>query len=142
MCVADLSVERQLAHEQRAGRRRLQLAGGDQDRQCQRQIVGGSLLGQLGRCQVGGDPPQRIHQAAVLDRRAHPLAGLFDRRGRQANQEEVGQALIGDIHLDLDQPSFEAKHGGGGNARQHFEPTVGHRASPQASRRRHSDVTI
>ena len=77
-------------------------------------------------------------------RRAH------DARG-QPNQEEVGQALLGDVDLDLDQVTVEPDQGGSEDRREHG-PSLeakrhGNRHAEREKRhvardKRHADVTV
>src|SRR5438552_18815812 len=50
-------------------------------------------------------------KVAVSDRRAHTLASFLDRRGCEADQEELDVAATADVGLDLDAPNVQAhKH--------------------------------
>ena len=48
-------------------------------------------------------------KVAVSDRRAHTLASFLDRRGREADQEELDVAATADVGLDLDAPNVQAR---------------------------------
>jgi hypothetical protein len=57
---------------------------------------------QVGRREVDRDAlVGRELQPAVLQRRAHPLAGFLDFGVGQADRREAGQA-VGQVHLDRD----------------------------------------
>ena len=105
---AHRAVQGQLAdHRQPRQALPLELAGRDQQRHRDRQVQPRAGLAQAGRGEVGDDPPQRELEAAVGERRAHPLARLAHRRVGQADDGEGGQAAV---HVDLD------PHGPGGDA--------------------------
>jgi len=76
------------------------------------QVVGGTLLPEVPRGQVYGDPPLGKLEAGIADGRAHPLPGLLDGRIRQADDVESWQARR-NIHLHLDQNPLKADGGGG-----------------------------
>ena len=85
--------------------RRIELAVGRQKAQRDRQVEAARLLGQVGRRQVDDDPlVVRKREAALLQRRAHPLARLLDLDVGQADEREARQP-VGQVHLD--------RHGGG-----------------------------
>jgi hypothetical protein len=101
-------VERQLAdHRQLRQRLPLELPGGDQQGDGDRQVEARAGLAEAGRRQVDDDPSQRELEAAVGERRPHPLARLPDRRVGQADQGEGGQAAV-DVDLDPHRPRGDA----------------------------------
>ena len=113
------AVEAQLAGEQPAGDRLLrELAVGDQERQRDRQVEVVALLAQVGGGEVDHHRPRRQLEAAVLDRRPHPLAALADRGVGEADDLHLGQPEA-DVDLDLDRPGVDPPRGGGGGAGEH-----------------------
>ena len=73
----------------------------DQDTQRDGQIETARFLGQIGRRKVDGDAALRKLEAAVLDRRAHALAGFLDLGIRQSHQSK-GRQTGGEMNLDGD----------------------------------------
>ena len=69
-------------------------------------------LAQAGRRQVDDDPPQRELEAAVDQRRPHPLPRLPDRGVGKADDREAGQAAV-DVDLDPDRAGGDAVEGEG-----------------------------
>ena len=94
----------------RASASQSQLPGGGQQRRRDRQVEPGPGLAQARRREVGDDPPQRELEAAVGERRAHPLARLAHRRVGQADDREGRQAAV-DVDLDPDRPGRDAVEG-------------------------------
>ena len=81
---------------QRLGR---DLAAGSENAECNRQIEATGLLGQVGRCQIGGDALLGKFEAGIDDGGPHPVAGFLDFGIGQADQGKSGQAA-GEVHLD------------------------------------------
>ena len=98
----------------------LELPGGGQQRGGDRQVHPGPGLAQAGRGEVGDDPPQRELEAAVDQRRAHPLARLAHRRVGQADDREGGQAAM-DVDLDPDRAGRDPVEGEGLRRGEHGE---------------------
>ena len=73
---------------------------GRQQPQGNRQVKAATVFGQVSRGQVDGDAlVGRKVQAAVLQRRAHALAGFFHFGVGQPHQGEAGQT-VGQMHFD------------------------------------------
>ena len=68
-----------------------QLAAGEQDAHRDRQIETAAVLGQVRRRQIDGDALLGKAEAAVDQRRAHPVLALADRGVGQADHGEAGQ---------------------------------------------------
>src|SRR5258706_8264674 len=77
--VRDRAIERELAQESRS-RWRLLASARERDGDRDRKIEAAAFLTQLGRREVDRQAPAWKLQPAVLDRRAHALPSLFDRR--------------------------------------------------------------
>ena len=125
------SVERQLAHEQRARQcrrvddaRRAEHPDGDGD------VIRGAVLAEIGGRQVDGDPARRQLEAAVLQRAADPDAPLAHPGVRQPDDVAAGEA---DRHVDLDvdRSGFDSHHGCGGDTREHAAGYCQRSASPR-----------
>ena len=82
------------------------LAGGDQDPERDRQVVGRAGLADVGRREIDRHPPVREPRPGVPQRRAHPLLRLLDRRVGQPHDRQPRLALP-DIDLDLHQQPIE-----------------------------------
>src|SRR5947208_3392197 len=106
--VPDGAVQRELAQEC-AVRRRLLARERQDDGDCDRQVQRRAFLAQLGRREADGEARARIVQAAVLDRRAHALARLFDSRRRKPDETKSDIASAADISLDMDTTCLEAR---------------------------------
>ena len=65
---------------------------GEQDADGDGHVVGGAVLAPVGRREVHRDARERVGEAGVADGAADPLAGLGERRVRQAHDVERGQA--------------------------------------------------
>ena len=113
------AVQRQLAG-QRHPRQRLplELAGGAQQRRGDRQVHTRPGLAQAGRGEVDDDPLQRELEAAVDQRRPHPLPRLAHRRVGEADDREAGQAAV-DVDLDPDRAGGDAVEGEGSGRGEH-----------------------
>jgi len=100
---AQLAGERQLADEfilsQRCARN---AAVGGENAERDRQIEAAAVLGQIGRCEVHGDPALGVFELRVEDRRAHAIARFLYRRFRQSDDRGTGQAA-GKMHFAGDQ---------------------------------------
>ena len=108
--VAHRSIQRKLAQEG-APRRSLLLRPRQGDGDRDRQVKARAFLAQLRRRQVDRQARMWKLKVAVSDRRAHTLASFLDRRGREADQEELDVAATADVGLDLDAPNVQAhKH--------------------------------
>ncbi len=105
------AVEGQLA-DQRQLRQPLEveLTGRGEQGGGDRQVQPRPGLAQAGRSEVGDDPPQRELEAAVDQRRPHPLARLAHRGVGQADDGEGGQAAV-DVDLDPDRAGGDAVEG-------------------------------
>ncbi len=68
-----------------------QLAAGEQNAHRDRQIETAAVLGQVRRRQIDGDALLGKAEAAVDQRRAHPVLALADRGVGQADHGEAGQ---------------------------------------------------
>ena len=80
----------------------INLSAGRQNAQRDRQVKTPRVLGQVGRRQVDGDAfVARKLQPAVLDGRAHPLAGFLDFCLCQPDQGEARQT-VGQVNLHRD----------------------------------------
>ena len=113
------AVQRQLTDEGRAVQavqrhllRRRQYAHGD------RQVIGGTAFGQIGRRQVDRIIAHGEAQAAVADGRAHAHPRLLHGSVRQTHHDEIGHppALV---DFDFDDAAVKAKHGAGVDFGQH-----------------------
>ena len=140
--MAQAPVQTQLAQEERAlradnlagGGHRWKLLRGHQDGDGDGQVVGWAFLAQVGGGEVVGDASHGEDAAAVLDRGAHALLGLVDRRIGQADDAEGGQPLA-DVHLDLDQRALESDDGAGARLGQHTPRLLTADVSPPPARR-------
>ncbi len=98
---SQLACQRELAGELEALEpREVELAGGGQDAERDRQVEAPRLLRQVGRREADGDAlVVRELEAAGLQRRAHPFARFLDLGVGQADEREARQA-VGQMHLD------------------------------------------
>ena len=64
-----------------------------------RQVERGARLPEVRRGEVDRDPARREREPGVADRTADPFPGLLDRRVRETDDREPGQAR-GDVDLD------------------------------------------
>ena len=116
---ADRAIEGELAGQPPVIQGRLRdLPRRAEDRRRDREIEARAGLAQVGRRQVGGDPLERELEAAVDDRRAHPLAGLPDGGVREPDEREGGQPAV-DVDLDVDGERVDALEGEGSGSGEH-----------------------
>ena len=129
---ADLARQRELADHRRALDRRLvELMGGDEQRDRERQVERRPDLAQVGRREVDRDAAQRELVAGVHQRGAHPLAGLAHGLVREADDGEGGQPLP-DVGLHPDPPSLDAVDREGHDPGEHQAHAPG--AAPSGAR--------
>ena len=76
------------------------------------------MLAPVGRRQVDRDARQRVLEAGVADGAADALAGLRERRVRQAHDLAAGQPRR-DVHLDAHELAAQAADDGGVQDREH-----------------------
>ena len=101
------AVQRKLAEQQSRVGYRGDLAGAQQDRDGDGQVIGRPRLPQVRRRQADGDPPHGKLVAGVPYRRPHPLPRLLHRRIGKADDVKRGQTRR-DVYLDLDDQTVEA----------------------------------
>src|SRR5574337_480376 len=82
---------------------------GRQDGTGDGEVEAGALLLDVGWRQVDGDPSCGKVEATVLNGCPHPVAALLDRRIRQPDGVEVGQALR-DVDLYVNQVGLDPQH--------------------------------
>ncbi len=90
----------------------LELPRRGQQRRRDRQVEAGAGLAQAGRSEVGDDPAQRELEAAVGERRPHPLARLAHGGVGQADDREGRQSPV-DVDLDPDRARRDPVEGEG-----------------------------
>ena len=123
------------------------LAGGGEDAERDRQVEAARLLRQVGRREADRDAlVVRELEAARLQRRADALARLLDLGVGEADEREARQA-VGEMHLDRHRGRFEAAQGaavddgeghagrfcGRARASRRARPKVGTRRAPRPS---------
>ena len=119
---AQLTRQRELAQEHGILRERIDFARSREDGQQDRQVVGRAGFFGIRRGEVDRQPGNRPVVGAGFGGRAHALARLGDRAGRQADHIQPRQAA-GQKTLDRDDVSVNAAQPGGKNARYHPNPT-------------------
>jgi hypothetical protein len=129
----DLAAERQLADQCDPARRSADLLRPEQDSDRDREVERGAGLSLFGRGEVDRDSPRRVDEARVPDRPADPFAGFLERRVREADDREAGQAA-GHVHLDADDPTVESDERRREEGRQH-QPNLPAGALPALTRR-------
>ena len=110
--VAHRAVEAELADDHRIveARAGIELAGGQEDAEGDRQVVGGAALAQVGRGEVDGDVAVGEAGAGIAQGGAHALLRLLDGGVRQPDNEHAGLARA-DVDLDLDELAVEPDRG-------------------------------
>ena len=99
------------ANSKRVEPRGVDLPGGGEDAERDRQVEAARFLRQVGRRQADRDAlVVRELEAAGLQRRAHALARFLDLGVGQADQREARQA-VGEMHLDRHRGRLEAAQG-------------------------------
>ena len=88
------------------------LPGGGQDAQRNRQIETSAFLGQIRRGQVDGDATDREFKLAVEDCAAHAILAFLHRRFRQPDDGQPRQPA-GQMDFDADQRRIDANLGAG-----------------------------
>ena len=94
----------------------------------------GPGLAQVGRGEVGHDPPRGHGERLVGEPRAHALARLLDGRVRQPDHREGGQAGA-QVDLHLDGGGLEAEDGGADEPGDHGDEAVTGRTRGSAPER-------
>lgn len=104
-------------------RQRFRVGRSDRGQQAQgdRQVEMRSLLGQIGRGQVDGDPLGRERQADRGKRSADPFAAFRDRLVGKADDDESGQPGR-QLHLHFDGAGLKPEVSDGGDGRGHLRP--------------------
>ena len=99
------------ANSNASSRARVDLAGGGEDAERDRQVEAARFLRQVGRREADGDAlVVRELEAARLQRRADALARFLDLGVGQADQREARQA-VGEVHFDRHRRRVEAAQG-------------------------------
>ena len=93
-----------------------------EQREGDREVEVVALLAQVGRRQVDRHRARRQVEAAVAERRAHPLAALAHGGVGQADDLHLRQAGL-DVDLDLHRPGFDPPGRGGERAGEHLDRT-------------------
>ena len=105
---AQPAVERELADRggalERAARKLLRRS---EERERDRQVEAGTLLAQLRRREVDGDPPRREAQLGGGDPGANALTGLLASTVGKPDDREAGDA-VANVRLDVDATWLEA----------------------------------
>jgi hypothetical protein len=128
----DLAAQPQLP-EHRPAAGRTKLLGADEDRNRDPEIQGGARLRDVRRGEVHRDAAGRMDEAGIPERTANPLAGLPQRRVREADDGEAGQSGR-HAHLDADRAALEPAKRGGEHGGEHGA-TLGAQSHPAATRR-------
>ena len=116
---ADGAVEAELAADEAPGERLLrELPVGGEQRQRDREVEVVPLLAEVGGREVHGDRPGGQVEAAVLQRGANPLPALADGGVGQADDLDLGQAVL-DVDLDIHRPGLDPPGGGGNRTGEH-----------------------
>ena len=113
------AVETQLADQQAAGEARfVEVAVGGEQGDGDAEVEVATLLAQVGRRQVDHHHPRRQLEAAVADRRPHPVAALAHRGVRQPDDLGRRQPVA---HVDLDphRAGVDPPGGGGEESGEH-----------------------
>src|SRR5262252_3333435 len=98
------------------GRTGMQLSGGHQYPECDRQIESSALLRQLGGSEADGDAAGRKCEPGVQQCRAYPLLTLLDDGGWKSDQAK-GREPAREAHLDLYQRSLQPELTAAGHPR-------------------------
>ena len=117
----------------------VELAGGDEERDRERQVERRADLAQVGRREVDRDPLLRELVARVDDRRPDALARLAHRLVGEADDRERGQPEP-DVGLDPDPPGLDAVDGEGGDAGEHGQNAASRWSRRTSSPRASSDT--
>lgn len=98
----------------------IELTGGDQVGDGDRQVQRRTALAQAGGCQVDRDDLAAAErETGVEDRRPDPIARLPARRIGQADHDEPGKSHLGDVYLDPYAASIDTEQGCGRDGGQH-----------------------
>ena len=124
--VPQTAVQRQLAQENRAGRRRINLPGAQEHPHRDWQVVGWSLFLQIGRRQVNSDALQGKFAAAVAQGGPDPLLGFLDRGIGQPHDVEGRQAW-GNVDFDLYHEAVQSYDGAGMRIGKHVSRSLASR---------------
>ena len=101
---------------------RLDLAGGDQHPEGDRQVERAGVLPEIGGGQVDDGPPGRAVVAEVGERPLDPVDALPDDEFRQPDEDRLGQPG-GDIDLDFDRGGIDADQCERAELREHYRST-------------------
>ena len=83
---------------------------GAQQAECNRQIVRGSTLAHVGRCEVHGDPTLGESKAGVLQGAADPVAAFLDGRVGKTDDGE-GRETTRHVDFDVDEQGLDPDDG-------------------------------
>ena len=113
------AVERELAGDRDAGEMVLQrMAGRGEERERDRQIVGGAFLAEVRRREIDGDAAGRDLEAGVAERRADAILALADARVGEPDGLRVRDAGR-EVDLDLHRVGVDADEGARDHGREH-----------------------
>ena len=100
-------IQRELAKKDRSGHVRDNLPRAQKDDDCDGEVVGRALFLQVGGGQAYGYPANRKLIPRIADGCPYAFPRLLHRLVREADDTERRESR-GDVHLDLDNASFQA----------------------------------